>query len=257
VSAIDPFDVLVAMAPPASARAPLAPGADARYDAMFRRAAAAATPARRPRRWRRRIVVGGLVIGIVGGSSVAAAVLLHDDRPANPTRVACVASADPEASGVALPVPDGASLIEACAPLWSDGTFGTGGPPPLVACVTADDATAVVVPGADPSACAAAGFAPASDLDAALTRQVAIINARVVAPLGGAACFDEARAAALIDGVLADPELAGWRRGDDAPLTSQGPCAAVAIDARLKTVSMLPRPLPPNGSRPTDPSSGR
>lgn len=112
-------------------------------------------------RRRGRTIGAGVIVAIIAGSgAVAWAVARH--RPAdNPLTIICHDDLRLDSSARAVQ-PDGAPAVELCARLWTDGTFGRGTAPPLIACAQSRGA-AEVFPAKVPQACETLGLSPLLD----------------------------------------------------------------------------------------------
>lgn len=252
-TSFDPFDVLVAMRPVVPG---IAPGVDddARIDELFRRVCdravrpATVRPARAPRRrWPRRTIGAAVAIGLLGASSLAAALVLQSRDAKDPTLVVCWAAASADSARVETRLTKGVSPLEACGGPWTDGTLGTGGPPPSSVCVTSTGELAVV-PGAD-QVCAAFAMTPAQgDVVGPDVDVVDMLRTQLNEVLA-TECLDQPATEVLIDRVLARDGLRGWTRRPLVPFTAATPCGQVDIDPTSETVLVVPRQtFPPNGS---------
>ena len=175
---------------------------------------------------------GGLVLA---GAGVTTAVLQSrgaDDR----TVFSCLES--PGGSLFAATPDSDETPVERCAELWLDGTFGTDGAPPLVACVTSDD-TVAVVPGGE-GTCAMLGMALADSPGPGADRSDELVS--MLSNTFGGTCLDAEQAEQAVRAVLTDLGLeADWRV--DTSLTDDAPCHAPSVDGPSKTVWISPRAI--------------
>lgn len=184
------------------------------------------TPApqsQRSRRRRRSIVVGLVAAITAGGGAVAWAVTQH--RPAdNPLTILCHGD-----SSVRAIVPDGTPATELCARLWTDGDFGDGTVPPLVACARPGGA-AEVFPAYDPGICETLGMTPlldkTDDEQRAAQRFQDSLSDRVV-DLG---CLDTNTLQGIVAEELEGNGLENWTVTVNGKPTNELPCAIPTID---------------------------
>lgn len=245
---IDPVELLNSLAPPAGwdERTDLA--TDERAAAIHRRVVTGnVVPFRAPRR-RLRIVTGIVVTAALGGAGVAA--LLQ--RGADEDRVlACWSEAvSPPTAQVERAWDGVADPVEACAPPWQDGTFGTQGPAaPLRACVTANGVVAIV-PG-DDDTCADLGmpaYAAPEPGDASVGDQDFDANAlqRMLEKKyhrGG--CYTEQQALEGVSATLEEFMFDGWVTRSLGSFESEETCASISIERETKTVLIVGVPRSP------------
>ena len=201
-------------------------------------------PRLRPRRTRRRIAVGvAVAFAASGGFAVAAS--NWGEEASRPERGAScysefsLLSGQVVLSGSVDPLGDCAEMWRAGKIVVADGSIAPGTVPPLVACVSDQDAV-VVFPSIDGRGCGALGLPdaiPSDDVDpvAALAlRLVDEVNAKCMS-------FDEAQQET--EKILHSLRLSGWRIVD---LGGTGACSFASADGdvRVVTLSLLP-PFPP------------
>ncbi|MEQ1700382.1 MAG: hypothetical protein ABMA25_09740 [Ilumatobacteraceae bacterium] len=245
----DPFDLLARMA---TSDGSLERGVDTVADELLDRilASESGTPNEPPiptativgRSSQRKVLTIAVVTAALAiGGTVAATSLLRTTPDA--TTVVCYSDASPEpAVTVGLPLSPGATPVEQCAGLWSDGTFATDGTELLVACVTDQEMTAVV-PGRFDT-CSTLGWQPAapptpSDV---LDQQVA----DAVPDLFATCIADLEVARHRVERLLLEMGDAGtWSVVVEGAVSSERPCAANVIDASRHEIRIVAFQLPP------------
>lgn len=232
----DPFELLSSLRGN-DATEYLAPGEDPVADALLERILSSESADRPRRRAHRRRVVSGVLVGVVIGSSAVAAALWLD-QPSDPATLSCYseASTDPDVQ-VGLTIDPDSTPVEQCTELWSDGTLGSGEPPPLTTCVTTNGITAVL-PG-DETTCVELGLAgrdPAVAPDEALAAQiVGRISERYPTE-----CVDSIKAATdLIETILTDLGADDWEVRAAGAIGEDRPCAFAVVIAEEQVVLIV------------------
>ncbi|HRE00171.1 MAG TPA: hypothetical protein PLV68_02660 [Ilumatobacteraceae bacterium] len=187
-------------------------------------------------RWRRRSVVAGLVVvGIAGTASVAIAAWYSTSTPRDPLDVACW-SDQQRSSQWEVRIGLGDSPLTACGTPWDDGTFGRSGPPPLVACTSAEGIIAVV----PAESCAKVGLDGLTPgYEDSTSAQTADLLQQLIGDRLFEECHTEVETRSLIDGVLAEHGLDDWTVESPVPFTADRPCGQVAIDPTTRTITIV------------------
>jgi hypothetical protein len=183
------------------------------------------------RPWRRRrlglLAVGGAVL--VSGTALATGLLSGDVERQAIEQIACYDGADPDFSGsVAVMAPEAGTANASPVELCRRELSLNGQPaPPLVAC--AKEAAVAVIPGRDPAACAAAGFAPLDRGYVPARARAAQLERRILAVETSADCIPPRDMARRVQTLLDRSGWAGWtarvRPGRGA---GGGPCGSVS-----------------------------
>jgi hypothetical protein len=242
----EPFDLLTSLNPIDTA--PLAAGEDPVADAALERILAASDDTvvsfnertGRRRRW----VVPVVVVGVLAAGGAAAAVIARR-QPVDPFQLACQRTPTLVSDTYMTALDPSRSFGELCAAPWLDGTFGTGGPPALTACV-GSEGIAYAIPGAD-TVCSTLGYAgydPAPDSEAQNIRDanVAIGELLDADPDG---CLDMETARREYRKILDAHGLADWVFTTDGYVYDDNrPCIAVAFirEQRLVGLPGVPKP---------------
>lgn len=228
----DPFELLLRLRPP-RVDGVLQPGEDAAADQLLSSIVNTPHPGRTPKTRRSRwMPVAVLSIGAATAGGVAFAGWRRSES-SDPVGLSCYSelSATPAAQ---VQVPSAADPIDACRRPWSDGTFGRGPAPSLVACVN-DHGQAVVLPGTG-QACASVGYAdfaaPTGD------RQLASALAEELNEALGPTCLDEARTKALVQDALSRRNLSTWAITNGSAFDGQRRCGVAIVDQIHRVVQV-------------------
>lgn len=181
------------------------------------------------RSWRRRRI-GALAIAgalLVSGSAVATGLLLGDPEHQATTAVACYDGADPDFSGSVAVVPPEAGSVAVSPVDLCRRELGLAGQPaePLVAC--GREGAVAVIPGRDPSACVAAGFAPLAPEYASARARVARFERKVLAIETSADCIPPDELTRRVQRLLDRSGWEGWTARVN-PRLGEGPCGSVS-----------------------------
>lgn len=233
----DPFELLASMRP-ADLDRRVDPGDDPAIDALLADIVAGTTNSSGPpprRRWRRRVIGGAVVLAVAGGGAVAASRLLSS--PTDSAALSCYsnASALPDIQ-VALIIDPSSTPEQQCAPMWSDGTLGTSGPPQLASCVTDTGITAVIPDTGD--TCTAIGFEEREPVAPGTPNPAATITNAISDTWtnhdGCVRDLDEARR--LLEQIFIDAGAEGWTIRVMRQPTTDEPCIAAGIDPEAHEV---------------------
>ena len=240
----DPFEMLSRLAPAVEDRA-LEPGEDPKADELLRRIVAMPRAVggedaevlpfhRRGRRRKRALFAGVVVLGLVGAGTAAAVVLTR--RPANPATLMCYSEAAVEPGvRVVLPIDPASTPEQQCSRAWTDGTLGSGGPPPLVVCISEHEATVVIPGGVETCGhlglAAAAPPADSDQLDALVSLSVPDVL------LDECVDLDEARD--RIQGLFDELGAVDWTVRVEGEITLDRPCATTVIEAAQREVLVI------------------
>ena len=180
----------------------------------------------------------------------AAAGLWWQSRSSDHRVLACYAAASPDADRYEMQIDAGDDPVAACAVMWTDGTITTSGQPASQICSTSTGTTAVV-PGDDPSACAAAGLEPFDRTGgdgATLEEQQTVdrLSSRLVESFLDV-CLDEEASRAAAEQALRDEGLDDWSVVVAVPFSAQRSCGAADIDAAEQTIVIAAIPPAPTG----------
>lgn len=242
----DPFDLLSQSRPDDR---PLQPGDNPAADDLLARIVASdptATPTSGVTRRRGRWGAGVVVVTVVAGGTAAAAAWWAA-RPSDTTTIACYsdASTDPDVQ-VALPRDPDLTPAQQCEPLWSDGTIGDTGAPPLASCVTAAGIVAVVPSNGE--TCSTFGLTPADTGGEGGEGDVATQVANVISEQYPRDCVANADdAVAVIETLLEDIDADDWTvtvAGDTND--DDRPCWYAAVVADTQTVLVVNAAAPPS-----------
>lgn len=174
------------------------------------------------------MIGGGLIVVVL---ATAAFVVLRREPVSDPLGIACMASTDPSGDVVALPA--GEDPVEACRRLWTDGTLGTGEPPPLAACINQGGAAAVF-PG-DSEICSRLGLAGLEPGFTPDQRRIVQLEGSL-AETFGAQCFAEDEAVTETQRQLDASGLTGWTVYVPDPFGASARCAGSGIDLEQRRV---------------------
>lgn len=201
----DDLELLRRLRPERAESGYLERGADPTADHLLETTLAVPMQRRRGRRQRRIFV--GITVGIVLTGAGATAAVLHSRQPEDPTMVLCYSEPRATESMLAAETPAlDIGPMQQCSNKWTDGTFGSDGAPPLVACVTSADLVAVL-PG-DASTCIENGWTLA---EIPAVPQPATVLADALSDRFVDTCLTDQEATASATQVLADLGLTGWQ----------------------------------------------
>ena len=255
----DPFEILQEIHPVAD-RGRLELGQLPHADALLAQIIEAAPSDPRrvespPRRWGRprrpwAVAAGAVVASLVVTS--AAAGLWWQSRSSDHRVLACYAAASTDADRYEMQIDAGDDPVAACAVLWTDGTITTSGQPESQVCSTSTGTTAVV-PGDEPSACAAAGLQPFDRTGgdgATIDEQQAVdrLSARLVESFLDV-CLDEPASRAAAEQALSDEGLVDWSVVLAVPFSAQRSCGAADVDAAARNDRDRGNPTSAHGGR--------
>jgi hypothetical protein len=233
----DPFDVLTRLHEHDQR---LNPGDNPAADALRDHIVAAGTaPSRRQRRLRWGATTAAAAVALAA-SGVAAA--WWATRPSDTTTVACYSNASTTpATQIALLREPAQTPQQQCKPLWSDGTLGDDGPPPLASCVT-DAGIVAVIPG-PPEVCDHLSLDSAAD---PANDDVAALIVSAVSQRWPRTCVTSVDAATtVIDEIFDDVEASDWTISNAGDVTTDRPCLYAAVDAEQHTVTVIAAAAPP------------
>lgn len=190
----------------------------------------------RPRRPRRVLVAVAAAILVTGAT--AGALVLWSGEP-EIVAVQCFAAADLESDRVNGDLALGLGP-EACAPLWQDGPFGDGPPPPLVACIV-DDSVGVF-PGPD-GTCGELGLRRSVGGETALATMTELDTALREA-INRTPCITPDEAVPEAERIVTELALrdAGWVVRQTREATPERPCASYSVDQERKLIAIVPIP---------------
>ncbi len=229
----DPFELLRRMNPIRHAR--LEAGDDALLERIVTSAVPAPTPIAPPashpsRRIRTIVLVGGLSAVVL---ATAAFTFLRTGNADNPTQIDCHRTADLQSDRDVRP--NIGDPVAACNAPWTNGLFGTNGPPELHACVGSDN-TIEVFPG-DLDVCARLGLTRQDTASNASAAQLDQLSTRLAADFRNA-CVGQNDALADTNQVISDVGLTGWTVKLEQPYSTSRPCTAFIIDPAAKVVTI-------------------
>lgn len=241
---LDPVELLNSLAPPPGWNERVDLETDAQAATIFNRVVTGnVIPFRAPRR-RLRIATGVVVTLALGGVGVAA--LLQRSAEEDRT-LSCwsEAAADPAAT-VAQAWDGTTDPTVICAGPWSDGTFDTGNPPPLQACVT-NRGVVVVMPGGGPR-CESFTMSPyaAPDPDAGdllpsdADDDAAALDQLLKRRYNADSCFTEQEATIGVRRTLEEFGFDGWATQTGGTFSATEKCASTAVERETETVYIVP-----------------
>lgn len=193
---------------------------------------------RRTRRWWAGI--GGLIAALGAGSLAYA--LWPSEQVSNPVGLVCYADADlmnSDRAGIEFAFDPTA----ACGQLWSDGTFGVDGPPPLVACVNSSG-LATVLPG-EQGLCEELGLPAFEPGLSDETNSAVELNDLIIEEINAQPCASAGEVLGDAEQLLAESGLEGWT-STIGPGWEDAECAKVAVNADTRTLTI-------SGVRPPSP----
>ncbi|MFT3852275.1 MAG: hypothetical protein QM733_06015 [Ilumatobacteraceae bacterium] len=246
----DPFDVLVAAARQDwSWEQPVDLDTDTRAAAILHRVmtGTVVVPLERGRRRRRHVAIGALAVGaLAAGSAVAVAAANWTRRtPSTVRALACWNHAPLGDDGVIIGVRfvRGEDPTVTCARSWEQPEHAEFGvTPPFVTCV-ADYGTAVVIPGADETACDAAGLDRFDGRIAPDIWEVAAAEDEMAALDEAGACMDLATATTTVRATLDRHGLGTWTVSPAPGADFAGEtCAMFGFDEATSSVTIAARP---------------
>jgi hypothetical protein len=188
------------------------------------RAQRRASRSRRHRRLGLFAVAGAL---LVSGTALAAGLLSGDVEQQATAGIACYDGADPNFSGSVAVVPPEAGSAVASPVELCRRALGLAGQPerPLVACGTPRSVT--VIPGRQPSDCAAAGLAPLDPAYGSARARVARLERRILAIEASADCIAPGELVRQVQQLLDRSGWTGWTARINSGL-GEGPCGSVS-----------------------------
>ena len=189
---------------------------------------------RPPRRHRGRAFIAIAVAGAVAVAGLVVAFAHIDRDQPNPAQaVECFAAANLDARKVVRG--GSADPAATCSSLWTDGTFGNGPVPNLDVCVL-DGVAAVFPTGESGAACDALHLPRGQDYGSAVAR----FRDAVTATLNDE-CVGEADGRSIIQRALDQYGLSDWTIvSSSTPFGAELRCSSIAIDARARTVTLVP-----------------
>lgn len=189
--------------------------------------------ARRPRR-----IAVAIAAAIVLTGATAGAIVWWTGEP-EVFAVACYAEADLDADR-AQGDPTLGVGPEACAPLWQQGPFGGGPPPPLVACLR--DGVVSVFPGPD-GTCGELGLPRSVGGETALAT-MAELDAALREAINVQPCPSPEEAVPAAQRIIDDLGLgdSGWTVRQTTATTPDRPCASYSVDEARELVAITPIP---------------
>jgi hypothetical protein len=181
-----------------------------------------------PKQHRRRpwIIGGAVVVAVVATAAFAFIRREHSD---DPNGIVCYSTGELDSNDRSV-VTSEADPIAACEFLWTNGTYGDAGPPPLVACV--NDGVVSVFPGG-PSLCSRLGladFAPGGSSD---QLKAAELNERSL-EIFRAQCYPQAEALTRARELLDEIGLDDWtvQLAEEFPPGTECGAPTVLVDAK-------------------------
>ena len=191
---------------------------------------------RQPRRQRRILVAVAAAI-VLTGAAAGAAVLWSGEPEI--VAVQCYAEADLDGTRANGDVSLGLGP-EACAPLWQDGPFGEGPPPPLVACLV--DKIVGVFPGPE-GTCGELGLRRSVGGETALAT-IAELDTALREAINRTPCIPPEDAVPAADRIVTDLGLreSGWTVRQTSETTTDRPCASFSVDQERKLIAIVPIP---------------
>jgi hypothetical protein len=198
----------------------------------------------RRRRWRKpslRLAVSFAALMAAGGGAYAA---LSDSSQLS-AGIECHAGDSLASSGTITAV-NGEVATATCARLWAQGNVGAGRTPPspLQACVEPNGSGAIhVLPSTDTNICQRIGLRADPQAGASPdARHYARFQDGLTKWLNttGSRCVTDTAVRAEVNGELARARLTGWSITTRGVYTSQKPCASVAIDSTVRTLTIFP-----------------
>jgi len=176
------------------------------------------------------------------------------DRVTKPDTVACFKSADPNADTETASV-DQRGPVAACADLWQQGEFDSGGQvPPLVECVLPSGIAGVFPNFAGGDVCArlslpTASTSPPTTASSPPPPTAADVNDRILAfrdtvlpQFLDAGCIELAPATAIVRRELDRAGLNDWTVRAADGFSTDRPCATLALRPESREVLMIPTP---------------
>lgn len=164
-----------------------------------------------------------------------------------PQSIACYQAVDLDSDVAAAP-PGRPAAAEACAQVWEDGVLSNpdlvpvGAVPALTACVT-QAGTLAVLPTGDSAVCEELGLAypePSSQTEADNVRQ---LDSSLNQLFSSSDCVAIDDVVAQVRLIMADSDLLDWTI-DLGAATDERPCASYSLDARTRTITLVPIPSP-------------
>lgn len=189
------------------------------------------------------------VVWTVVALATTAAAWLWTRPIERPNAVLCYQQADLQADVAAAPAGSPATA-DACAPVWQESVLVNadltprGSVPPLTACVSENGALAVF-PTGDPTVCDDLGLAhpePASQESADAVRRLEL---ELVSYFLARDCITMTQAETDVRRILNQTSFSDWAIQSQ-PEVADRPCASFSLDARAKTIHLVPIPRPSN-----------
>lgn len=240
----EPFDVLVDMASrDRTWDQPVDLEVDATAAAILQRvfADAVAVPVPLFRRRRRLVAVAVVISVLAAGSAVAATSLWTRSAPSTVRALACWNEAPLGANGVILGTRFGEDdPVDTCKRLWAQPAneeYGVTGD--LVTCV-ADYGTAVVIPGADETACDIAGLDRFDGRIAPDLLAIRDVEDEMADLQAAGACMDDDTARSTVREALDRHGLSEWTiTAHDDPTLAEPTCSTFSFDEATATAMVI------------------
>ena len=236
---LDPFDALRRLNPVDSGTLPGADSAEGRE--LLERIVAEPKPTIRGRfRWlksRKQMVAVALVLGLMTAAGAVAWALTRNET--QHLTVGCYRAANLEADTIVVPAA-AASPVGACQVVWRQGSFGTGPPPPLQACVLPSGAVGVF-PNSSGHVCQQLGLTEAQAAEPTAAATVRLKEALVDRFLGQS-CLNEREALQIVRAELRRRHLSTWRVRAAGAFSTPRPCATLAFDEERQLILLVPAP---------------
>lgn len=202
-------------------------------------------PTRSKRRQRRLLPFGAVTIVV----STAAFAWVLTRQAADPLQVACYAEADLGSDIYVVPN-DERGFVEVCAETLATVVPGQGDSRPgLSACVLESGAVGVF-PNDGGEPCGRLGLAPLAEGPAPGEQDLVRLAEEITRPFLEQDCVAPASARRVVVEELAERGLDDWQVLDPGPYSEERPCASLAIEPAIKTITLVPlSPRPPDSER--------
>ncbi len=198
-------------------------------------------PTRSKRRQRRLLPFGAVTVVL----STAAFAWVLTRQAADPLQVACYAEVDLGADIIVVPNDD-RGFVEACAEALAAGSPDpVGSRPGLSACVLESGAVGVF-PNEGGEPCGRLGLAPLAEEPAPGEQDLVRLAEEITQPFIDQDCVEPTEARRIVAEELAERGLNDWQVLDPGPYSNERPCASLAVEPEMKTITLVPiDPRPP------------
>lgn len=202
-------------------------------------------PTRKQRHQRRMLPFSAVTVVL----ATAAFAWVLARQASDPLQVACYPEVDLEGDIFVLPK-DERGFVEICADAYEQGMLGQPEPSSGLSACVLESGVVGVFPndGGDP--CGRLGLAPLADEPAPGEQEVGSLAEEITRPFLDQDCVSPADARRVVADELAERGFDDWQILDPGPYTEERPCASLAIEPVIKTITLVPiDPIPPQSER--------